>query len=227
MDFKSPAYAIPPPGPGHRNAILSNRVGQQPGKLAGDEVARRPRGLMEGAFAPERRRKQKKLARSFDFRASPLRLSPSVENQLGFVLRRPGVQRRKQLRCGRRWRRLVTQYDISRRQLLAVDSFVCVVVGTDGRSFERNARKRAACPRVAQYFGAQRSISLCGSRTSHRAGRYGGITAQFYLARENTVCSPVVHNEKDKVGGLSANLKAEAASLKCHHRRSAPRTIEI
>lgn len=26
LAFKSPAYAIPPPGPGHRNAILSNRL---------------------------------------------------------------------------------------------------------------------------------------------------------------------------------------------------------
>jgi hypothetical protein len=58
-----------------------------------------------------------------------------------FVLWRLRVQRcDKGHRCGRD-SRVVSKYDILGRDFLPVDSLVCVVVGPDGRSLQRNARK--------------------------------------------------------------------------------------
>src|SRR5258708_37545028 len=60
-----------------------------------------------------------------------------------------------------------------------------------------------------------------------RASGQGSVASQLDLAGENAPRATFIHNEQDKVGGLSTDLKAEAAALKGHHRGGAPRSPEV
>jgi len=103
--------------------------------------------LIEGAFTPERPSQIKNAGASFDLRASPLQLSLSVQNQLVSVLRRPGVQRGKQLAL----RQEVATFRDAERYLSPTSSgrrFVrCVVVGT---MVDLRAKNAANAPRARE-----------------------------------------------------------------------------
>src|SRR5260370_13887468 len=60
-----------------------------------------------------------------------------------------------------------------------------------------------------------------------RARGHGSVASQLDLAGENAPRAAFIHNEQDKVGGLSTDLKAAAAALKGHHRGGAPRSPEV
>ncbi len=71
------------------------------------------------------------------------------------MLRRACVQSSDQLRCRWRHRRLLTQDDVSRRYLFAIDPTIGVIIRSEGGTFQRNACKRAAGSRVGQHLGAE------------------------------------------------------------------------
>src|SRR5579859_2579875 len=66
-----------------------------------------------------------------------------------------------------------------------------------------------------------RSIAALRSRSSSY------VAAELDLAGEDRISPALIHYQQDEVGGLAANLKANACALKCHHRRRAPRPVEI
>src|SRR6202030_2569443 len=51
--------------------------------------------------------------------------------------------------------------------------------------------------------------------------------AELHFALENGVGSAIVHDQKDEISGLAADLKSDAAAFQGHHRRSAPRAGEV
>jgi hypothetical protein len=70
------------------------------------------------------------------------RLSSEQESSFSrLVLRGLCIERRDKRLCGRRNVRLMCNYNILRRDFLAVDSLVSVVVRSDGRTLKRNACK--------------------------------------------------------------------------------------
>ena len=73
---------------------------------------------------------------------SQIKEGPELKQLLWrLVLRRLRVKLRDQALCCRRDMRLVSNYNILRRDFLPVDSLVCVIVRSDGRTLERNASK--------------------------------------------------------------------------------------
>src|SRR5258707_1284835 len=56
---------------------------------------------------------------------------------------------------------------------------------------------------------------------------HGSVAAQLDLAGEDSSGATFIHNEQDKIRGLSTDLQAEASTLESHHRGSAPRTPEV
>src|ERR1700728_4639822 len=84
------------------------------------------------------------------------------------VLRAALVERGGQELRGRRNRNGAVQRDILGVQLLPVDAFVGVVIGTKRRAFERNAGKEAACSRIRENFRAHGDVRVRFRITSHR-----------------------------------------------------------
>src|ERR1700733_5647185 len=92
------------------------------------------------------------------------------------------VKRRdKALRCGRDLG-LMNNYNILRRDFLPVDSLVCVVVRSDGRTLQRNACKQTARARIAQYFSTHRDIGFCRRVTTDWSCCYRRICSELHFA---------------------------------------------
>src|ERR1700733_11089050 len=123
--------------------------------------------------------------------------------------------------------RLVTNYNILRRDFLPIDPLVCVVVRSDGRTLQRNACKQTARTRIAQYFSTHRDIGFCRCVTTNRSCCYRRICSELHFAAQDSIRTAVIHHEKDEVSRLPANLKAYAATLKGHHGGRAPGAVEI
>src|SRR5580693_2956579 len=112
---------------------------------------------------------------------------------------------------------LVNNYNVLGRDFLSVDSLVCVVVGADGRTFQRNACKQAASTGIAQYFSTHRDIGFCRRVTADWSCCYRCICSELHFAAQDSIRATVIHHEKDEVSRLPADLKAYAATLKGHH----------
>src|SRR5205823_1277607 len=81
--------------------------------------------------------------------------------------------------------------------------------------------------RVAQHFGAQVGVCIRGGIPPFGPGGDGSISAEFDLTFEKARGSTVVHYENDEVGGLSSDLKTDAAAFECDHGRRSPRPFEV
>src|SRR5277367_3526139 len=157
----------------------------------------------------------------------PLLTAARLLPRLYQVLRRPGVQRRDQPVGRWRHRCIVSQYDVLRRNLLTVNSHVGVVVGPDRRTLQRYAGEYSASAGIAQDFSTQRNIRFRRRVPAHWASRHRSISTKLYFAAQDAVGAAVIHHQQDEVRCLSADLKAHAATLEGHHRRRAPRTVEV
>ena len=112
--------------------------------------------------------------------------------------------------------------DALRFDFFPVNAGVGVVVGANGGTSERDSREEAARARIGQDFSAHSDVGFGGSIASNRASGGRRVSAKLHFALEDGMGSAIVHNEKDEVGGLAANLKSDAAALNTHRSRSAP-----
>src|SRR6267154_1667594 len=103
------------------------------------------------------------------------------------VLRRLRVKRRDQALCCGRDMRLVSNYNILRRDFLSVDSLVCIVVRSDGRTLQRNAGKQAASAGIAQYFSTHRDISFCRRVTTDRSCCHRRVCPELHFAAQDSI----------------------------------------
>ena len=87
--------------------------------------------------------------------------------------------------------------------------------------------KALACAGIAQHFGAKGNVRLRGSAAANGACGDRGITTELHFAAQNGVSAASIHDEEHEVRGFSADLKTNAAALKRHHGRRAPRTVEM
>src|ERR1700679_2345354 len=108
-----------------------------------------------------------------------------------------------------------------------VDAFVGVVIGTNGGTLERHAGEKTASPRVAEDFGTHGDIGFGGGGASDRTRGRRSISGQVHFAAENSVRASIIHDEKDEVGGLAAELQTKAPAFQGHHGWGAPMPIEI
>src|SRR5579864_1275303 len=109
-----------------------------------------------------------------------------------------------------------------RRELASVEFFVGAAIGAQGRAFQRNARKQTFVARVGKDLGAHHDVS--GALRSAALGTSGGrrIGSEFDLAVKQRLGSLGIHDEKDEISRLSAQLKSDADALKRVECRSAP-----
>src|SRR5262249_7422014 len=143
---------------------------------------------------------------------------------IGQVLRSPFVQVGNHLL--RRWRNRhgSLENDVSSLDLLFIEHFVGAVVRAHGGTGERDSGEQSARARVGENFGAQRYVGRGFGIASLGAGRRRGIPAELYFAVQDGARSAGIHDQQNEVGGLSAELEADARALKRHHGRSAPGT---
>src|SRR5579863_6155352 len=106
--------------------------------------------------------------------------------------------------------RLVSNYNLLRRDFLPVDSLVCVVVRADGRTLQRNACKQAARTGITQYFSTHRDVGFRRRATTDGSCCYRCISTELHFAAQDAIRTAVIHHEKDEVGRLPADLKPYA-----------------
>ena len=86
---------------------------------------------------------------------------------------------------------------------------------------------RPRAPRIAQDFSTYRDIGFCRRTTTNWPCCYRRISSELHLAAQDSICAAVIHHEKNKVSCFTADLKAYAATFKCHHGGCAPAAVEI
>ena len=99
-----------------------------------------------------------------------------------------------------------------------------------GRTVEyskRDAGEQSASTRVRQNFRSHRHVSGSFRVPAFRTGRCRCICAKFHLAAENSLRTPLVHHQQNKIRGAAADLEPKAAAFECHHAGRAPRPAEI
>jgi hypothetical protein len=111
--------------------------------------------------------------------------------------------------------------------LLAIQTFVGTIVGTDGGTGEGNAGEETAGARIRKYFGAHGDVGGGFCVASLGACSGGGIDTELDLAVDNGLGAAAIHNEKHEVRGLATDLEAKAAALERHHGWSTPWTIKV
>src|SRR5579864_2569291 len=109
-----------------------------------------------------------------------------------------------------------------RRELASVEFFVGAAIGAQGRAFQRNARKQTFVARVGKDLGAHHDVS--GALRSAALGTSGGrrIGSEFDLAVKQRLGALGIHDEKDEISRLSAQLKSDADAFERVERRGAP-----
>src|SRR6516225_8417469 len=129
----------------------------------------------------------------------------------------------------RRWRNRhgSLENDVSGLHLLFIEHFVGAVVRAHGGTGERDSGEQAARARVGENFGAQCYVGRGFGIASLRSGRRRGIPAKLYFAVQDGARAAWIHDQQNEVGGLSAELEADARALKRHHGRSAPGAGEV
>src|ERR1700724_2079958 len=90
-----------------------------------------------------------------------------------------GIQGRDEWLGGRGRSNCFRQNNLPPRNLLAINTLVVPIVRADRGAFERNSRKQAPRPRVAQDFGTQAGVCIGRRIAADRAGGHGSIAPQL------------------------------------------------
>src|SRR6266849_202346 len=109
----------------------------------------------------------------------------------------------------------------------AIELAIRVFIGTERRALQRYTGKNTSCAGVAQNFRAHICISVGGSRAAFRSSGDRCVRSQFNLGKQEAACAAVVHDEKNEVGGFSANLQTDATAFQRVHGWRTPGTGEV
>src|SRR5579859_3499125 len=112
--------------------------------------------------------------------------------------------------------------DVGGIHLLMIDALVGVVVRTQRGAFERYACKKTARTRISEHLSAKRHVGFSGRIAAFRPRCRRGVGSELHLAGENCSSAARVHHQNDKVCGLPAELKSEAATFERDHSWRAP-----
>src|SRR5450432_2860776 len=80
---------------------------------------------------------------------------------------------------------------------VTIDVGAGVVVGANGRAFERDPRKYSASAGIAENFSAHPGVCRSGRITSERTRSYRSVAAKLDLAAENGIHTAVIHNQQN------------------------------
>src|SRR6516164_10014474 len=106
----------------------------------------------------------------------------------------------------------MAQDDLLCAQFLPVQVLVSMVIGAQRGTIQRYSSENPTIARPRKDLCFHHNVGLrCGSAT-YRPGSNRGVTSQLHFTRHNRGGASLVHHKKDKVCGLPADLKAEAAS---------------
>src|SRR5690242_2923379 len=145
----------------------------------------------------------------------PLTMSGLVlfADALRYVLGRTLVEKIDQSSAGRRSWHLTALNDVTGTEVAAVEVLVGAAVGTQGGTFQRDSGKQTSRSRVAQDLGAHDDVGSGGGITSFRPRRSGGVGTELNFAGEHRIRAAIVHDEENKISGLTPQLESDVTRL--------------
>src|SRR5260370_42551823 len=103
--------------------------------------------------------------------------------------------------------------DLCRTRGVPVELVICVIVGPKRRAIQGYADKSASRTRVAQNLRAHIGVRIGCGRTSLRSSGDRFIRSELHLRMQPADSAAAVHDEKDAVRCLPANLQPNAATF--------------
>ncbi len=112
--------------------------------------------------------------------------------------------------------------DFEGGEAAAVDFGVGHIVLAKGGAFEGDAGEEAAGAGIAEDFRAHGDVAGGGGVAALGAGGSGGVNAEFDFAFHHGFGALGIHDQEDEIGGLAAELEADAQAFEAHHGGRAP-----
>src|ERR1700688_2878029 len=130
---------------------------------------------------------------------------------LGLVLGSLFVQGFEQLPGARRRFYGSLENDVLGANFFAIELLVGFVVRPERGAFERNACKGTSGAGITENFRAHGDVGIGRSAAALRSGCGRSIRTELHFAREYGFRTAVIHEQKNEIRRLTAQLKADAS----------------